>query len=264
MSTNIATRSCRLMAVALVCSTAFVGNLWADPVTVTSGQFVLGRGPAYEGRFTFSGTGGFFLDALGTTARFVTASCAPSGCRSGDVFNLSVVAGTESGLTSARLPAPFTLGTAFGAVVDGTEFVPPSSDGSFPGPLGLAGSFRFEVPPIVLPSSGIVSPGQPSPFAAPFVFTGHVTGFRITDVDARTPLFDVTLTGRGMAFGDFEQESDGTFRSDIFRFTFADTPAPVPEPATLALLGTGLLGLFSHARTRRRGRRDGRQFRAQD
>jgi PEP-CTERM motif-containing protein len=103
-----------------------------------------------------------------------------------------------------------------------------------------------------LPSSDVVAPGQPNPFSVPFAFNGHVVGFRSTDVDARTPLFDVTLTGRGTAFSDFEQERSGVFTSDIFRFTFEATPAATPEPATLALLGTGLFGLFAHARRSQR------------
>src|SRR5207249_2769989 len=135
MKTNIATPWCRVMGIALVCSTVSVANLRADPVTVTSGHLQTGRGPAYEAWFTFSGTDGFFLDAVGVPTNFVTASCAPSGCRTGDVFNLSAVAGAGSGVTSTRLPGAFTLGTAFAATVNGTEFARGSGE-SFPGPLG--------------------------------------------------------------------------------------------------------------------------------
>ena len=164
---------------------------------------------------------------------------------------MSTLAGAGSGgNTSSSLPATFTLGTAFTATVNGTQFATGEKDGSFLGQVGLAGSFRFDAPKFVFPSS--VAPGQPSPFTAPFVFSGHVTGFRITDVDARTPLFDVNLTGRGTAFSDFEQESNGVYRSDIFRFTFEATPAATPEPATIALLGTGFLGLIARARPKRR------------
>jgi hypothetical protein len=250
MDRKIATRWCRVIAVALACSTVLVANSSADPVTVTSGLFQFGRAPTAW--FTFSGSDGFFLDAVLVPVGFVTQTCAATGCRPGDVFNLSTVAGAGSGgNTDSRLPPTFTLGTAFSATVNGTEFATGENNGAFLGNVGLAGSFRFDTPPFVLPSSGVVSPGQSSPFTAPFVFNGHVTGFRMTDDAARTPLFDVTLTGHGTGFSDFEQETNGVFTSDIFRFTFEATPA-VPEPATLALFGTGLFGLIARARPKRR------------
>ena len=253
MDRKIATRWCRVVAVALACSTFFAANSSADPVTVTSGIFQFGRAP--DAMFTFSGPDGFFLDALLVPVGFVTQTCAGTGCRPGDVFNLTTVAGAGSGGNmDSRLPATFTLGTAFSATVNGTQFAAGTFNGSFVANVGLAGSFRFDTPPFVLPSSGVVPPGQPSPFTAPFVFNGHVTGFRMSDADARTPLFDVTLTGHGTGFSDFEQERSGVFTSDTFRFTFEATPPAVPEPATLALFGTGLFGLI--ARTRPKRRRD--------
>jgi hypothetical protein len=203
--------------------------------------------------FTFAGPDGFFLDAVLVPVGVVTQTCAATGCRLGDGFNLSTVAGAGSGgNTDRRLLATFTLGTAFSATVNGTEFAIGENNGSFLGNVGLAGSFRFDTPPFVLPSSGVVSPGQPSPFTAPFAFNFHVTGFRMTDDAARTPLFDVTLTGHGTGLSDFEQKPNGVFTSDIFRFTFEATPAATPEPATLALFGTGLFGLIARARPKRR------------
>jgi hypothetical protein len=247
MDRKIATRWCRVVAVALACSTVLVANSSADPVTVTSGHFQFGRAPTAG--FTFSGPDGFFLDAGLVPVGFVMQTCAATGCRPGDVVNLSTVAGAGSGGNrDRRLPATFTLGTASSATVNGTEFATGENNGSFLGNVGLAGSFRFDTPPFVL---RVVPPSQSSPFTAPFVFNGHVTGFRMTDDAARTPLFDVTLTGHGTGFSDFEEELSGVFKSDIFRFTFEATPA-VPEPATLALFGTGLFGLIARARPKRR------------
>jgi len=66
----------------------------------------------------------------------------------------------------------------------------------------------------------------------------------LDDVDARHPLFDVDLVGRGTAFVDFEDEG-------AMHMVFGATSAPTPEPATLLLLGTALVSVA--ARSRRKG-----------
>ena len=60
MTGDYLTRSLRVLVIATLCSTGSVLTLWADPITVTSGHFDFGRGPAFEASFTFSGTDGFF------------------------------------------------------------------------------------------------------------------------------------------------------------------------------------------------------------
>src|SRR5206468_9602932 len=115
-------------------------NVWLFPVR---------KGPTAN--FTFSGTDGFFSTQHESQWVFVTQSCAPTGCRPGDAFDLSTLAGAGSGgNTSSSLPATFTLGTAFTATVNGTQFATGEKDGSFLGQVGLAGSFRFDTPPFVL------------------------------------------------------------------------------------------------------------------
>jgi hypothetical protein len=117
--------------------------------------------------------------------------------------------------------------------------------------LGLTGSLRFDVSPVVLPSTNNF-------VTAPFVFNGHATGFAIQDVGARVPLFDVDLVGQGTASVEFDhfifgRGDDVIGRFDEFGYFFAAAPAATPEPATLALFGTGLVGLIARARTKRRG-----------
>jgi hypothetical protein len=88
-------------------------------------------------------------------------------------------------------------------------------------------------------------PGAEAPSAninVPFVFSGDVAGFAREDADATMPLFHVSLVGRGTAnltLANF----DGSFQEPTLTYSFAATPAPVPEPTTILLLGTGLAGI---------------------
>jgi len=253
MTGDYLTRSLRVLVIATLCSTGSVLTLWADPITVTSGHFDFGRGPAFEASFTFSGTDGFFLNAFAVPISDFSQTCRPTGCRPGDILNMSLRAGAESGRTPTRLPPAFTVGTSSGAIVNGTEFARAPVFPTFPGPLGLAGSLRFDAPSIVLPSSELAALEDPNPFSAPFAFSGHVAGFSIADVDARTPLFNVDLLGQGRVFIDFESGLvDGVFREGVTHFVFAAAPAATPEPTTLALFGTGLVSLIARARSTRR------------
>jgi hypothetical protein len=233
-------RSIRVLGIAVCWLGLTAPTLRADPIAVTSGHFDFGRGGNLAS-FSFLGADGFVLDATGVpTARAFPSSCGSTGCRPGDTFNPSLVAGNGSGVTSGvPLPAAFTLGTALSATVNGTTFAPRVLPPTFifPGPLGLAGSLRFDAPPIVLSDTATF-------FGSPFLFSGHVTGFGIDDVDARHPLFDVDLVGRGTAFVDFEDEG-------AMHMVFGATSAPTPEPATLLLLGTALVSVA--ARSRRKG-----------
>lgn len=205
---------------------AFSYEARADIITITDGTLTNNAGQIVP-RFTFvgqnfnvSGQGG------GGGAHQVACGLCPTG-------STATITASYSGSALGRGPATVN---------------------------GIAYSNLYYNGVIQLNNSGIVGLRDPATgfitITSPFTLSGNMNGYlQNPEISGpQTPIFSSLLNGQGIATIQlFSQIINGRNFLSVFSETYSFQADPVPEPATLLLLGTGVAGLLAKKRRRRTG-----------
>jgi hypothetical protein len=199
-----------------VLSLASANSVRAEPITIIAGSLSV-TSVAEVAPFTLQGTRGFSLNGSADTGEgrvdpFICLPCAP---------------GVQS--VGANLSGPAIFGTA---TLDGATYTLTSAIDS---PASMALEFNGAV---TMPATG----GRPIVIRAPFTLDGIFS--------PTFPAGPVQLTGGGVAslFLSPDIGDPAAWNVDRVRYDFGAQQAPIPEPASLTLLGLAFAAAALRAR----------------
>jgi hypothetical protein len=211
---------------ALWAAFAVPAELYADPITLTTGSLTVsfGRGSFRSQLLTTSGDGFSLWEAN-----------ADGPAQPGFLPGCNEFAPCQAGASTS--PSGTIVINGMGAAtIGGTTYEP----ARYTPMAGGDNAFTFAAGGITIPSTTERS----ITLQTPFTFDGSLT---VLDVNF-SEIFQSQFTGQGLASVTFNQFNGG-YAMERVRFDFA---AATPEPASLALLGGGLLGMAGAARCRAR------------
>ena len=138
---------------------------------------------------------------------------------------------------------PLTTNSTFSGIIGAPGDVVATVNGVTFTNVTLTGSLSFVSSAIVLPDFG-AGVGQ---VTIPFFMSGELDGAL---AGAGTPIFTTTLSGHGLATFIFFETSRDPSNPHYVIANIEYQFDPVPEPATLILLSSGVTGLAAFARRR--------------
>jgi PEP-CTERM motif len=211
----------------------FVGayEAHADPLIITSG--FLTRSPAQVSpTYSFVGQD-FNVSGQGNGSGGHSLNCGT--CQVGSTANITV---TYAGMALGSGPATIN---------------------------GISYSNLFYTGTIQFSSSGIIGPPlDPTSsiitITSPFTMSGDFSGY-LADPNIsgpQTPIFSTLLSGQGIAMIQLVGSGMPGNPRSVYSVTYYFQADPIPEPATLLLLGSGLAGVAARVRKRRQAHKEER------